>query len=156
MNIQFLKKRNRSPLKTELLCQLCSSQALFSLFFMSQLQWYLLREDLLSFLSKNFPHPQWLCNFLSGFCESSFYHLALSEILLSLLTFVIVYCWLCEWFSGKESACNPGDVCLIPGSGRSPEKEITTQTSIFAWEIPWTEEFGWAIVHGFTKDLDTT
>ena len=24
------------------------------------------------------------------------------------------------WLSGKESACNAGDVGLIPGSGRSP------------------------------------
>ena len=24
------------------------------------------------------------------------------------------------WFSGKESACNAGDPCLTPGSGRSP------------------------------------
>jgi len=26
------------------------------------------------------------------------------------------------WFSGKESACNAGDVGLIPGSGRSPRE----------------------------------
>ena len=25
-----------------------------------------------------------------------------------------------RWFSGKESACNAGDVGSIPGSGRSP------------------------------------
>ena len=24
---------------------------------------------------------------------------------------------------GKESACNAGDLCLIPGSGRSPKEE---------------------------------
>ena len=28
----------------------------------------------------------------------------------------------------------------IPGSGRSPEKEMATHSSILAWEIPWTEE----------------
>ena len=30
--------------------------------------------------------------------------------------------WLsqCPWFSGKESACNAGDLRLIPGLGRSP------------------------------------
>ena len=28
-------------------------------------------------------------------------------------------------------------------------KEMATQSSIFAWEIPWTEE--WAMVHGFTR-----
>ena len=24
------------------------------------------------------------------------------------------------WLSGKESACNAGDIVLIPGSGKSP------------------------------------
>ena len=42
----------------------------------------------------------------------------------------------------QETACNAGDAGLIPGSGRSLEKEMVTHTSILAWEIPWTEEFG--------------
>ena len=42
----------------------------------------------------------------------------------------------------KESACNAGDLDLIPGSGRSPEKGMTTQSSILAWRIPRTEEPG--------------
>ena len=29
-----------------------------------------------------------------------------------------------------------GDVGSIPGSGRSPEKEIATHSSILAWTIP--------------------
>ena len=32
------------------------------------------------------------------------------------------------------------DSGLIPGSGRSLEKEMATHSSILAWEIPWTEE----------------
>ena len=40
------------------------------------------------------------------------------------------------WLSGKESA---GEVGLIPRSGRSPEEEMATPSSILAWEIPWTE-----------------
>ena len=40
----------------------------------------------------------------------------------------------------KESSCNAGDAGLIPGLGRSPEKEMATHSSILAWEIPWTEE----------------
>ena len=43
---------------------------------------------------------------------------------------------------GKESACNVGDLGLIPGSGRSPGKEMATHSSIPAWKIPWTEEPG--------------
>ena len=30
----------------------------------------------------------------------------------------------------------------VPESGRSLEKEMTTNSSILAWEIPWTEEPG--------------
>ena len=43
---------------------------------------------------------------------------------------------------GKESSCNTGDPGLIPGSGRSLEKETATRSSILAWEIPWTVEPG--------------
>ena len=31
----------------------------------------------------------------------------------------------------------------IPGSGDPLEKEMTTHSSILAWEIPWAEEPGW-------------
>ena len=37
---------------------------------------------------------------------------------------------------------NAGDLGLIPGSGRSPEKEMANHFSILAWRIPWTEEPG--------------
>ena len=37
------------------------------------------------------------------------------------------------------------------------EKEMTTHSSILAWEIPWTEEPGRAIVRGgVTKESDMT
>ena len=42
---------------------------------------------------------------------------------------------------GEESACNAGDLALIPVSGRSPGEE-TGHSSIPAWRIPWTEEPG--------------
>ena len=42
----------------------------------------------------------------------------------------------------KESACNEGDLGLIPGSGRSLENGIATHSSILAWRIPWIEEPG--------------
>ena len=32
------------------------------------------------------------------------------------------------------------DAGLTPGSGRSPQKGMTTHSSIFAWRISWTEE----------------
>ena len=30
--------------------------------------------------------------------------------------------WLPRWFSGKNCACQAGDMGLVPGSGRSPEE----------------------------------
>ena len=44
--------------------------------------------------------------------------------------------------AGKESACNGGDLGLIPGLGRSPDWEdppeegMVTHSSILAWRIP--------------------
>ena len=35
--------------------------------------------------------------------------------------------------------------------GEEPlEKEMATHSRILAWRIPWTEEPGWATVHGIT------
>ena len=45
----------------------------------------------------------------------------------------------------KNLSANAGDirdVGLIPGSGRSLEKEMATHSSILTWRIPWTEEPG--------------
>ena len=44
--------------------------------------------------------------------------------------------------SSKESACNTGDQCLIPGSRRSLQKGMATHSSILAWRMPWTEQIG--------------
>ena len=42
------------------------------------------------------------------------------------------------------------------GQENPVEKEMTTHSSILAWEIPWTEDPGWATVHGVAKELDMT
>ena len=42
----------------------------------------------------------------------------------------------------KNLPANAGDVGSIPGSGRPPEKEMATHSSILAWEISWTGETG--------------
>ena len=44
--------------------------------------------------------------------------------------------------AGKESACNVGDLGLIPGLGRSPEEYLATHCTILPGESPWTEELG--------------
>ena len=59
-----------------------------------------------------------------------------------------MYTYVFLWgFSGcamvKNLSANAGEarcVSLIPGSGRSPEEEMETHSSILAWKIPWTEE----------------
>ena len=45
-----------------------------------------------------------------------------------------------RWHSGKESACQAGDLGLIAGSGSCLEEENGNHSSILAWRIPWTEE----------------
>ena len=47
-----------------------------------------------------------------------------------------------RWLSGKESACQSRRRGFDYGSGRSPEKEMATHSSILAREIPWTRECG--------------
>ena len=41
---------------------------------------------------------------------------------------------------GKESACNAGDLCLIPGWEDPLEEGMAIYSSILAWRIPWTKE----------------
>ena len=50
--------------------------------------------------------------------------------------------WLPGSSDGKESACDAGDLGLIPGLGRSPKKGMATHSSILAWRITQTEEPG--------------
>ena len=49
---------------------------------------------------------------------------------------------------GEESACNAGDLGLIPGLERYPGEGNGRSV---AWRIPRAEEGGW--VHGVTKSL---
>ena len=55
------------------------------------------------------------------------------------LPFLYIYWWL----SGKEFACQHRRCSFDPPGREDPlEKEMTTHSSILAWEIPWTEEPG--------------
>ena len=51
---------------------------------------------------------------------------------------------------GKGSACNAGDVGLIPGLGRSPGEGNGTHSSILAWRIS-DRGAWWATVHGVAR-----
>ena len=51
----------------------------------------------------------------------------------------------------KNLPANAGDVGLIPGLGKTPEKEIETYSSILAWKNP-TDRGAWqAAVYGVEK-----
>ena len=55
----------------------------------------------------------------------------------------------------KNLTVNSEDAGLIPGLGRSLEKEMAFYSSILAWRSPWTEEPGGLKSLGH-KELDTT
>ena len=52
---------------------------------------------------------------------------------------------------GKESACNAGDLGLIPGSGRFPEGGNDSPLQYSGLENPMDRGAGWATVHGVVK-----
>ena len=56
---------------------------------------------------------------------------------------------------GKESACNEGDLGLIPGLGRFPGESMAIHSSILAWRIPMTNKPGSYGPWGH-KELDMT
>ena len=90
----------------------------------------------------------------------------------------VVYIGFPWWLSGKESPCqcratvqlvtksqtrlsekaqaNAGDTRSILGREDPLRKEMATQSSILAWEIPWTEEHGMLQSMGVTKESDMT
>ena len=49
---------------------------------------------------------------------------------------------ICGGSDSKESACNVGDLGLIPGFERSPGEESGNSPQYSCLEIPWTEEPG--------------
>ena len=51
----------------------------------------------------------------------------------------------------KESACNTGDLPLIPGSGRSPGEGDGNPFLYSCWENPMDRGVWQAIVHWITK-----
>ena len=53
--------------------------------------------------------------------------------------------------AGTESACNAGDLGLIPGLGRSPEGDMATHSRVLAWGILMDSGDWWAAVHGVAK-----
>jgi len=57
---------------------------------------------------------------------------------------------------GQESACNAGDLGLIPESGKSPREGHGNPLQYSCLENPTDGEAWRATVHGGCKELDTT
>ena len=53
---------------------------------------------------------------------------------------------------GKESACNAGDLGLIPGLGRSPGEGNGTPLQYSCLVNPMDRGAWWAVVHGVTEE----
>ena len=53
---------------------------------------------------------------------------------------------------GKESACNVGDLCSIPGLGRSPGEGNGNPHQYSCLENPMDSRAWWATVFGVTKN----
>ena len=56
----------------------------------------------------------------------------------------------------KNPPANVGDVSLLPGSGRYPGGGNGNPLQYSCLVNPMDRGFWWAIVHGVTKELDTT
>ena len=57
---------------------------------------------------------------------------------------------------GKESACNAGDLGLIPKSGRSPGEGNGNPLQYSCLGNPTDRGTWWATVHGVAKESDRT
>ena len=60
------------------------------------------------------------------------------------------------WLSGKECTCQAGDMCLIPGSERSPGEGNGNPLKYSHLGNPMDRGNWWAIVPGVTKESATT
>ena len=61
------------------------------------------------------------------------------------------------WLCGKRICLkcrSKGSIQPFKGREGPLEQEIATQSSILAWEIPWTKEPGGLQAHGVAKGLD--
>ena len=59
--------------------------------------------------------------------------------------------WFPWWLIGKGSACHTGDVCSIPGSGRSLRVRKSNPLQYPCLGNPTDRQASWAIVHVISK-----
>ena len=58
--------------------------------------------------------------------------------------------------TGKESACNAGDLCSIPGLARSPGERKGSPLQYSCLGNPVDRGAWWAVIHGITKKPNTS
>ena len=68
----------------------------------------------------------------------------------------LVFNVLSQWLSVKESACNTGDLGLVPGLGRSPGGGNGNPLQSSCLEYPMDRGAWCATVHGVAKESDMT
>ena len=96
------------------------------------------------FVSLHFPnvhlqtHPVWI----SLPFPSLLIYLFMMNVCFSYLSFPIYPLAFLGGSVVKNLPADAGYMGSTPGSGRSPEEEMATHSSIPAWKIPWTEEPG--------------
>ena len=61
-----------------------------------------------------------------------------------------------QWLSAKVSACSAGDMDLIPGLRRCSEEGNGNPLQYSCLKNSMNKGTWWTIVHGVTKELDTT
>ena len=72
--------------------------------------------------------------------------------------YVYIYIYIYIYTDGSdanESACNEGELGLIPGLGRSPEEGNGCPIQFSCLKNPVDRGSWWPIVHGITKESDT-
>ena len=135
----------------EPVCSMSASNCCFLTFIQisqeaGQMVWY-------SHLLKNFPQFVAVSNYMALIISIFLFH-NVSIIYNVMLSYIVYYQYYMGFLGGsdsKESACNVGDLGLIPGLGRSPGRRHATCSSILAWRIPMDRGAWRATVHGVTK-----
>ena len=73
------------------------------------------------------------------------------------LASIRLHCGLLWWLSDKRIHLSMQEMRVQSLGWEDPlEEETATHSSILAWEVPWTEEIGWATVHEVAKESDMT
>ena len=89
--------------------------------------------------------PKSILNIISGILEDNLFYYFLNPFKFYILVFR-------QWLSGKESACNAGDSCLIPGLGRS-FGEGNGNPIHYSWLENPMDRGAWQVAHGVTKRI---